>query len=168
MASSILVAETDVAHSGMYRCEPGDAPADHVLVHVIDGEQRQLVTCDDSLVTFPFMSRTTRAVTTYAPRFIHAGSGVWIGKARRESTEPISRVCACFFPPSSEKKKKKTDRRRHKQFLSPLLNLGLACSLALVLCTVDASFVLSLSPQVHTCTNFLCVYCMYGVNPSSS
>ena len=34
----IVVAETDVFHSGVYQCEPGSAPTAKVNVHVLDGE----------------------------------------------------------------------------------------------------------------------------------
>ena len=40
IVSRILIAETAVTHSGRYRCEPGDAPHDEVMVHVIDGTVR--------------------------------------------------------------------------------------------------------------------------------
>lgn len=36
--SQILVAKTDVIHSGTYQCEPGAAPAAIVNVHVLDGK----------------------------------------------------------------------------------------------------------------------------------
>ena len=36
--TQIVVAETVVSHSGKYKCEPGGAPGDEVLVHVLDGE----------------------------------------------------------------------------------------------------------------------------------
>jgi hypothetical protein len=32
------VAETDVQHSGSYKCEPGAAPTASVNVHVLDGK----------------------------------------------------------------------------------------------------------------------------------
>ena len=38
IVTRIVVAETDVSHSGRYRCEPGAAPPTEVLVHVIDGK----------------------------------------------------------------------------------------------------------------------------------
>lgn len=38
IVTRIVVAETDVSHSGRYRCEPGAAPSTEVLVHVIDGK----------------------------------------------------------------------------------------------------------------------------------
>ena len=37
LVTQIVVAETDVSHSGTYGCEPGDAPPAKVKVHVIDG-----------------------------------------------------------------------------------------------------------------------------------
>ena len=36
--TQILVAETAVSHSGRYKCEPGAAPHDQVVVHVLDGK----------------------------------------------------------------------------------------------------------------------------------
>lgn len=39
VVSEIVIAETSVGHSGLYRCEPGAAPPDQVLVHVIDGKE---------------------------------------------------------------------------------------------------------------------------------
>ena len=38
LVTEIVVAETDVLHSGTYGCQPGDAPPAQVKVHVIDGE----------------------------------------------------------------------------------------------------------------------------------
>ncbi|XP_040569501.1 kin of IRRE-like protein 1 [Lepeophtheirus salmonis] len=38
ITTQIIVEETDVQHSGEYRCEPGAAPAYHVNVHVLSGK----------------------------------------------------------------------------------------------------------------------------------
>jgi len=38
IVTQIVVAETDVSHSGTYQCEPGAAPTAKVKVHVIDGK----------------------------------------------------------------------------------------------------------------------------------
>jgi len=38
LVTEIVVAETDVLHSGTYGCQPGDAPPAQVKVHVIDGK----------------------------------------------------------------------------------------------------------------------------------
>jgi hypothetical protein len=43
VVSEIVVAETSVGHSGTYKCEPGAAPADEVLVHVIDGKFKKRI-----------------------------------------------------------------------------------------------------------------------------
>jgi hypothetical protein len=39
VVTQVVVAETAVAHSGRYRCEPAEAPPDQVVVHVLDGER---------------------------------------------------------------------------------------------------------------------------------
>ena len=38
VVTQIVVAETDVVHSGVYKCEPGAAPEAKVNVHVLDGK----------------------------------------------------------------------------------------------------------------------------------
>ena len=38
ISTRIVVTDTDVQHSGTYKCEPGDAPIASVSVHVLDGK----------------------------------------------------------------------------------------------------------------------------------
>ena len=38
LITQIVITDTEVQHSGTYKCEPGDAPAAKVQVHVLDGE----------------------------------------------------------------------------------------------------------------------------------
>lgn len=37
IVTRIVIAETSVHHSGVYRCEPAQAPSAQVVVHVLDG-----------------------------------------------------------------------------------------------------------------------------------
>ena len=37
ISTRIVVTNTDVQHSGTYKCEPGSAPVASVNVHVLDG-----------------------------------------------------------------------------------------------------------------------------------
>ena len=38
LITRIVISETEVHHSGIYKCEPGAAPIASVQVHVLDGE----------------------------------------------------------------------------------------------------------------------------------
>ena len=38
ISTRIVVTNTDVQHSGTYKCEPGSAPVASVNVHVLDGK----------------------------------------------------------------------------------------------------------------------------------
>ena len=38
LITRIVITETEVQHSGTYKCEPGAAPVASVQVHVLDGE----------------------------------------------------------------------------------------------------------------------------------
>ena len=40
ISTRIVIEETEVKHSGSYKCEPGAAPVASVNVHVLDGKYR--------------------------------------------------------------------------------------------------------------------------------
>ena len=40
ISTRIVVTDTDVQHSGSYKCEPGAAPVASVNVHVLDGMKK--------------------------------------------------------------------------------------------------------------------------------
>lgn len=43
ISTRIVVTNTDVQHSGTYKCEPGSAPVASVNVHVLDGKPTLLI-----------------------------------------------------------------------------------------------------------------------------
>ena len=43
ISTRIVVTNTDVQHSGTYKCEPGSAPVASVNVHVLDGKPSLLI-----------------------------------------------------------------------------------------------------------------------------
>lgn len=55
ISTRIVVTNTDVQHSGTYKCEPGSAPVASVNVHVLDGKFR--FSTNNSLTSLKFTKK---------------------------------------------------------------------------------------------------------------
>ena len=59
ISTRIVVTNTDVQHSGTYKCEPGSAPVASVNVHVLDGKFGFFLT-NNSLTSLKFTKKLKR------------------------------------------------------------------------------------------------------------